>query len=940
MSTIKIFLLVIGLLFSTFPVSAQRTAAEAPLRIDYEKFTLPNGLDVIFHIDRSDPVVAVSLTAHVGSAREKEGRTGFAHMFEHLLFLESENLGKGGLDKLSARIGGSGANGSTSRDRTNYLQTVPNDALEKMLWAEADKLGWFINTVTVPVLEKEKQVVKNEKRQGVDNQPYGHTQYVIDKALYPKDHPYNWQVIGSLEDLQNATLDDVKEFFRKWYVPNNVTLTVAGDFDPVQAKKWVEKYFSEIKRGGDIEKLEKRPGVVRETVKFYHEDNYARLPELTYAWPTVEQYHPDSYALNVLTQYLTVGKKAPFYRVLVEDKKLTSDVSMFGYTSELAGQTQLEVRAFADKDLDDAAKAINEAFALFEKEGISQKDLDRIKAGQETQFYNSLSSVLGKGSQLTQCSIFTGDPGCIEKNIAGILAVTPADVMRVYEKYIKGKNYIATSFVPKGKAELALEGSKVAEVVIEPIVQGAEDAVDPNVNAEYEKTPSSFDRSVEPPYGKAPELRIPTVWQSKLSNGVRVYGIENSEVPLVQFEITIDGGQLLEAADKQGSASMTARLMNFGTKNKTPQELEDAIKQLGASINFSGGKEGITVRANTLARNYDATLALVEEMLLEPRWDAKEFDLLKQGTVSQIRQMSANPNAIAQEKFNEIAYGKDSVYAKTTIGTIDSVNGITLDDLKAFYAKNISPSVARMHVVGDIKKDKVATSLKSLNSKWKKKNVKIPSFKIPAAPTKAQVYFYDVPNASQSVLRIGYPALAETDAEFYPAVVSNYILGGGGFASRLTQELREGKGYTYGINSNFSGTANSGLFTIGSGVRSNVTLESLQLIKDILEAYPKTFTDQDLETTKGFLIKSNARVFETSGAKLGMLDNISGYGWKPDYVRTREGVVKAMTVDRIKQLSTKYFDSNKMIWIVVGDAKTQMPRLKELGFGEPVLLNK
>ena len=253
-------------------------ATESASLLPYESFTLENGLTVLFHVDRSDPVVAVNLTAHVGSAREKPGRTGFAHLFEHLLFLESENLGPGGLDRLSARIGGSGANGSTSRDRTNYLQTVPNDALEKMLWAEADKLGWFINTVTEPVLEKEKQVVKNEKRQGVDNRPYGHTFYVLHKALYPEDHPYNWQVIGSLADLQAATLDDVKEFFRAWYTPNNVTLTVTGDFDTEQAKAWVERYFAEIPRGPEIAPLEARPGSIDETVRLYHEDNFAQLP--------------------------------------------------------------------------------------------------------------------------------------------------------------------------------------------------------------------------------------------------------------------------------------------------------------------------------------------------------------------------------------------------------------------------------------------------------------------------------------------------------------------------------------------------------------------------------------------------------------------------------------------------------------------------------------
>jgi zinc protease len=940
MKIAKCYLILFCLLFSLVPVSAQKAPEKATFKVEYEKFTLPNGLDVIFHIDRSDPVVAVNLTAHVGSAREKAGRTGFAHLFEHLLFLESENLGKGGLDKMTARIGGSGANGSTSRDRTNYLQTVPKDALEKMLWAEADKLGWFINTVTEPVLAKEKQVVKNEKRQSVDNNPYGHTNYVIDKAACPEDHPYNWQVIGSLEDLQNATLADVKEFYRRWYVPNNVTLVVTGDFDAAQARKWVEKYFGEIKRGEKIEPLQKRPCAIKETVKLYHEDNFARLPELTYAWSTVEQFHPDSYALDILAEYLSQGKKAPFYQVLVENKKLTSNVSMFNHTSELAGQMQLRVRAFADKDLDEAAAAINEAFAKFEKEGISEKDLSRIKAGQETQFYSSLASVLGKGAQLAQYNYLTGDPGFIEKDINNLLAVTPADVLRVYEKYIKGKNYVATSFVPKGKLDLALEGARKAEVVEEKIIAGAEEEVDPNVKATYEKTPSKFDRSVEPPYGPAPEVKIPAIWEDKLANGLRVYGIENPEVPLVQFEIVVDGGLLLEDINKTGVSNLMARMLTQGTARKTPLELEEAIQQLGATINVFAGTEDVRLSVTTLAKNYDATLALVEEILLEPRWDAKEFDLVKQSTISQIRQQEANPNAVAQNTYNLLIYGKDNIRARNILGTIETVNAITLDDLKAFYAKNISPSVARMHVVGALNKSKITGSLGNLNKNWKSKTVAIPVYETPPAPAKSVIYFYDVPDAKQSVIRFGYPALAATDPDFYPATVMNYILGGGGFASQLTQQLREGKGYTYGINSSFAGTKSPGAFTIASGVRSNVTFESAQLIRSILQDYPKNYSDKDLETTKSFLIKSNARAFETAGAKLNMLENISKYGWKYDYVKGREQIVKAMTVEQIKALSQKYLNSDRMIWLVVGDAKTQLPRLKELGFGEPILLNK
>ena len=910
------------------------------LSINYSKITLKNGLDVVFHVDKSDPVVAVELMVHVGSAREIEGRTGFAHLFEHLLFLESENLGKGGLDKMSARIGGSGANGSTSRDRTNYLQTVPKDALEKMIWAEADKLGYFINTVTDPVLAKEKQVVKNEKRQSVDNRPYGHNQYVIGKNLYPKNHPYNWQVIGSLEDLQNATLQDVKNFYKKWYVPNNSTLVLSGDIDIEQATKWVHTYFDEIPKGDEIPALEKRPGKIEETTFLYYEDNFARVPQLTMVWPTVESYHADSYALNVLSQYLTDGKSAPLNQVLVDELKLTSNTVMFSRNSELAGEAQIIVRAFNGKNLDEVKTGIEKGFAKFEAEGISEKDLNRIKAGQETQFYRSLSSVLGKGTNLASYNTYLGNPGFVTEDIKKTLAVTPEDVLRVYNTYIKNKNYIATSFVPRNTAELALKGSILANVVEEKIITGAEENFDPKIVATYEKTPSTFNRSIEPNYGETPSLAVPKVYENSLENGLKIYGIENDEVPLIRFNLTIDGGQLLESMDKLGVANLTATLLNKGTKNKTVKELEEAIQELGAFVSIYSDKESITLSGTTLSKNYAKTLSLAQEMLLEPRFDEKEFDLLKKATIANLRQQEASPNAVARNVYNELIYGKDNMRSKNTLGTIASVETLTIEDIKTYYNAYISPSVAKMLVVGNISQEKVTASLSDLNTNWKAKDVNIPAYKTPDAPTKPAVYFYDIPNAKQSVLQFGTPALAATDKDFYAATVMNYILGGGGFASRLTQELREGKGYTYGIRSNFSGTKAKGTFTISSGVRSNVTLESAQAVQKILEEYPTTFSNKDLETTKSFLIKSNARAFETAGAKLRMLSNISDYGLKADYVNDREQVVNNMTKERIKELANTYINPNKMIWLVVGDAATQLERMKELGYGAPILLNE
>ena len=929
------------LLIGSFVILSCSQQQETEFSVDYEKFTLENGLEVIFHKDDSDPVTAVALTFHVGSAREIEGRTGFAHLFEHLLFLESENLGKGGLDQMSSRIGGSGANGSTSRDRTNYFQTVPNDALEKMIWAEADKLGYFINTVTEDVLAKEKQVVKNEKRQGVDNQPYGHASYVVDKNLYPEGHPYSWQVIGSLEDLQNATLQDVKNFYNRWYVPNNATLVIAGDFDSDQAREWVEKYFSEIPRGEEIEPMADQPSNLQETKKLYYEDNFARLPELRMVWPGVDLYHDDAYALDILTQLLSDGKKAPLYKVLVEDKELTSGVFMRSGNSEIAGEVSLITRAYPGTDLNDVKAAVDEAFTRFEEEGFTDDDLNRIKAGIETDFYNGLSSVLGKAFQLAQYNIFAGDPGYINEDIQKTLAVTKEDVMRVYEQYVKDEPFVATSFVPQGQTGLILDNSVEADIEEEQIVaEGRGEQFELPDETEYERTPSSFDRTVEPPYGETPVPAIPDVWEAELANGLKIYGIENSELPLVEFEITLEGGLMLERPENVGVSSLMAIMMTRGTANKTPEELEEAIDLLGANINVSAGRQSLTIRGNSLARNYDETLALVEEIMLEPRWDEREFDLARQSTLSQIAQQSANPNSIAANTFNKLLYGEDHILSFNPIGTTNSVEGITLEDLKTYYNNHFSPSVADMHVVGSIRKNDVVASMASIENRWEARPVEIPEFDLPEAPESSAVYFYDVPDAKQSVLRFGYLAMAEANPDFYPATIMNYKLGGGGFASRLTQELREGKGYTYGIRSGFSGSDMAGPFSISSGVRTNVTYESAALVKQILEEYSDTFTDEDLENTKSYLIKSSARQFETSGSKLNMLENISSYGWSPDYVRERQETVRAITKDEIQELANRYANPDRMIWLVVGDAKTQMDRLEKLGFGKPVLVNE
>ncbi len=911
-------------------------AGSDALSIDFERYQLANGLDVVLHVDDSDPLAAVAMTFHVGSAREVAGKTGFAHLFEHLFFLDSENLGPGGLDRLMTRVGSS-TNGSTSRDRTNYFEVVPIDGLEKTLWAEADKLGFFINTVSESVVAKEKQVVKNEKRQSVDNNPYGHTSYVLDRALYPEGHPYRWQVIGSLDDLESATLSDTKDFHSRWYGPNNATLVVAGDIDVERTKEWIARYFGEIP-AREMPEAPSHPEVdLTESALLFHEDNFARLPMLTMAWPTVPMYHPDSYALAALADILTDGKSTPFYEVLVEEDGVAPGVSAYNGSQELAGRFTLQIRAFAGQDLDGVRSSVDRAFARFEEEGVPPDELRRVKAGTETSFYRGLSSAIGKAFSLAEYAIFAGDPAFVTEDLERTLAVTEDDVLRVYDTYLRGRPFVATSFVPMGAAELALEGSLRAEVVEERIVQGAEAAF--TVQRGDDRSPAgSFDRSVEPAFGASPSLRAPAVWTRTLGNGMQVLGIEDREIPLVQFEIRMKGGLLVEDPDHIGAANLLAEIMTEGTANRTPAELEQAIDLLGASINVSSSRESFVISGSSLARTFGETMALVEEILLEPRFDAEEFDLAKQRVRNRLRQRASSPGAVAGDVFGRLLYG-DHILSQNPQGSVESVEAMELDDLKAYYERALTAGAAAYHVAGAVSEQDVIASLESLSDRWSGAAAAMPS-----TPTwshdRAGLYFVDIPDAKQSVLQIGYLALAQTDAEFYPATVLNFRLGGGGFASDLTQVLREGKGYTYGIGSRFSGTDIPGPFSISSSVRTNVTLESLELVKEIVEAHGPDFDEADLDATQSFLLRTNARAFETLGSKLNLLRAMSGYGFPADYVLQREQVVRDMTIEEIQRLAEAYLDPEDMIWLVVGDARTQEGRLGSLGLGPVTRLDR
>ncbi len=911
---------------------------KAKLSIDFEKYTLPNGLEVILHQDKSDPIVAVAIQMHVGSNREKPGRTGFAHFFEHMLFQKSENVEEGAFFKNINDLGGT-FNGGTWSDGTVYYEVVPKDALERILWMESDRMGFFINAITEADLEGEKPVVKNEKRQRVDNNPYGHRSYVIKKALYPEGHPYNWEVIGELEDLEAATMDDVKEFYEKWYGPNNGTLVIAGDFDKEVVKEWIEKYFGEIESRGDDKPLEPMPVSLEETKKLYYEDEYAKVPDLRMVYPSVEQYHPDSYALSALGEILSQGKRAELYKKLVEETEYAPNVFAYNSASELAGEFIIGVRAKDGIDLDSVHSAIMEALDEFEQNGFSEKDLQRIKARQETNFYNGISSVLGKAFQLSNYNEFAGDPGFITQDIEKILAVTKEDVMRVYDKYIKGKPYVMTSFVPKGQLELIVDGSEEADVKIEEIVpnEKKEEIVEEDI--EIVKTASKINRAIEPALGEAPLVNAPTIYESSLANGMKIYGIQSNELPLVNFSIRIKGGQLMDKMELPGVANLMTDIMQEGTKNKTPEELEDAIGQLGASINMYTSQEYITVSANCLARYFDETVALVEEMLLEPRWDEEEFARIKTRQINNMKQRSSNPNAIASQVSDKILYGDGHIFSQPIGGSVESVEKITIDDLKAYYENNFAPNISAFHIAGNVSESDVKASLSSMNEKWAKKEVAMPEYTINDVPEDVKVYFANFSNAKQSVIRIQRMAVKRNDPDYFPLTVANYGLGGNSGAL-LFQELREKRQYTYGAYSNVGSSMEKAPFSMYSSVKTNVTPDAVAAFKEVLMDYMQNYDSAELEKARTALIRQEARAYETLYDKLGILQSISTYNLPNDYIRKNQEELKGYTIDDMKEVMNKYMNPEELSYFVVGDAATQLEGVRNLEIGEVIRVDE
>ncbi len=913
---------------------------EPGISLPFEQYTLDNGLKVVLHQDHSDPIVAVAIQYHVGSGREKPGRTGFAHFFEHMLFQRSENLPRNAFFQKIARLGGD-FNGSTNADGTNYYETVPRDALEKVLWMESDRMGFFINTVTQGGLEREIDIVSNEKRQNYDSQPYGQSSIIIAKEFYPQGHPYSWTTIGEIEDLRNATIDDVKEFYSTYYVPSNATLVISGDFDNALAKELVDKYFAEIPNPHKVETPKPQPVTLEASKYVMWEDAYARLPQITSVYPTVEQYHPDSYVLSAFTTLFAQGKNSPLYKVIVDEKKLASNVSAYSMSREVAGQAQISVRTHDGINLNDVYGAIKEALEKFEKEGVNPQELEKYKVMTEVNMYNRLSSIMGKAIMMARDNEFSGTPDKSIKDLETIRNITAEQVMEVYDKYFKNKEHLVLSVVPRGQAALAVEGSRMAEVTLEKVEdqqmksQGGKIIDDP-----YERSVSKIDRSIEPDYlPNTPTINLPQIWNTKLSNGMEVYGITQSELPVVELNITLKGGLVTDPEGMEGLSYLNARLMNEGTALKTAEELESAMGLLGARIRVSSGIEQMSIDISALKRNLPQIIELTREIMLSPRFDEDALERIKQETLQSLRQASADPRMIARNTRDRLLYGETGTLARSYTGTPESIAGITIDDIKNHYNSYFSPDIAAVNVAGDILQEECAEVLAQLAGEWTPKETVLPQ-PIQGIPAKGgQIYFVDNPGSPQSMIYVSKQGISYGDSDFYPAYIANYRLGNGS-QGMLFDVLRLQKGYTYGAYSSFDGGALYNNFTAYSSVQASTTPDALATFRDLITNYPAVYTQEMLDETRNSLRKSMASSFETLGSLTGLLQNISYYKLPLDYVKQQEEMLAGMTVEQAREMIEKHMRAGDMVFIVVGDAKTQLKPLEKLGLGKPILVAK
>ncbi len=920
--------------FMTTMISAQRrssttTGSNDKLPpINYTEFRLKNGLRVILHEDRSTPIVAVNVWYHVGSKNETVGKTGFAHLFEHMMFQGSKNWNSDYFKPLDAA--GANVNGSTNADRTNYYEVVPSNFLELALFLEADRMGNLLEAMTQEKLDNQRDVVKNERRQRYDNQPYGTAGEKIMDIIYPKGHPYNWTTIGSLDDLTAASQEDVKAFFRQYYVPNNASLVIAGDFNPRQARAWVQKYFGPIKKGGTIPRPNPQQPTMNGIIRREFEDA-VQSPRVYMVWHTVRQGHPDEPALDILSSILSGGRGSRLQSKLVYDRQIVQDVFTSHPTRELAGTFQItatarpngpkdaeEMRANPGKFLAPIEEQINIEIERIKKEPPTAEEVARAVNRIEAQTIFGLQTVLGKADAMNSNAVFYNKPDRFQQVLDEYRKVTPADVVRVANAYLKA-NHLVMSFVPRKE--------KTAQT------QATNNAANTPTSKSAAKTnsPQADQTRNLPKAGPEAKFNLPAIEKQRLSNGLEVWLVRQPELPIVSMNMVFKSGGTIDPSGKAGLASFTASLLNSGTKTRSAVDISNQLSDIGANLGTGSSWDAANVSIQTLTKNLDKALDIYSDVIVNPTFPERELETLRRRSLFALQQRRDNPNAIAGVVYNALLYGKNHPYGNSLGGDEISIRSFKQSDLENFYKTYYRPNNAVLIVVGDATMDTVKPKLETAFADWKPGEV--PASKVPevSAFDRPGIYVVDKPGAAQSIISIGQVGVPRDNPDYFALLVMNDMLGGS-FSSRLNMNLREDKGYTYGAGSGFGFRRGAGPFTASAGVQTAVTKESVvEFMKEISGIRgERPVTREELETSKQSLIRGMPQGFETNGQIANQLGALVTYDLPDSYFNDFFSKINAVTLEDINRVANKYLTPDKMAIVIVGDRSVIEPRLREI----------
>ena len=888
------------------------------VNLNYEKYRLKNGLDVILLEDRRLPLVAVNIWYHVGPANERPGLTGFAHLFEHMMFEGSRHVGEKAHFRYLEAAGASEINGTTDFDRTNYFETLPSNQLELALWLESDRMGFLLEKIDDHNLENQRDVVRNERRQSVEGAPYGLIQEELFHQLYPKEHPYHASVIGSHADIEAARLADVREFFQLYYAPNNASLAIVGDIDKARTKALIEKYFGPIPASKSAPEIDvKTPPITAERRAVVTDQ--VELPKVYMAWITDPIFKPGDAECDLTARILGGGKSSRLYKRLVYEKRIAQDVQASQYSLALGSLFTIEATAKPGIKPEEIEKNIDEEIEAFQKTGPTPAELEGARNTIEAAIIRGLETLGGFGGvadRLNQYNHFLGDPGYLAQDLDRYRRTTPGALQTVAQTRLGRQSRIVGYGVPGEKVVQDVPKSTRTPAA-EPVSIAAADQ-------EWRKQP--------PAAGPAAALKLPVPVTFKLANGLTVYFIEQHNLPIVSANMIVLSGSERNPVHRPGLASFTAAMMDEGTKKRSALQIARAAEQLGATVMTGSSMDMSFVALRTLKKTVDGAFELAADVLLNPQFSNDEMDRLRNDRLTQILQQKDEPNVLAAKTFSSVIYGPNHPYGYTEVGTEESNKTMTREELVSFWQAGYIPGNAALVVAGDLSEAELRALAEKYFGSWTGNGA--PAAPQPATASAARrIVIVDKPSSPQTVLRVGHVGVSRANLDYAPLEVMNAALGGL-FSSRINLNLRETHGYTYGASSVFAYRRGPGPFLVGTGVRTDITAEAVTEILRELDRMRTTDPEPaEVSMAKDSIARSLPSLFETTAQTASSIGSIYVYDLPPDQFRALPGQIDAVTAADMRRVAEKYLKPADLVIVAVGDRGKIEPGLRKLGFG-------